>query len=141
MPYTNVRRFLLAALTTSLLAAQTGCSGIFDVRDRRPNEARITISGTSPVPLQLTLSTNFTASFNSQTGLWDVNFVTAEELEVTLPMEHTIRLDTDRFLVRLRNPSSDATADVHMQVFFDGRQWYNQQATLVDAHLQFIHTF
>jgi hypothetical protein len=135
------RRLLLAGVLSLLTLPLLACDGIFNIRDRRPDQARVVVTGQSPVPLRLVLSTNFTAEYNFETGIWDVNLITAEEYDLPLPIEQTIQLTTDRFFARLINPSTEEQATVHMEVFFDGRQWYNQQATLVDSQLEFLHVF
>lgn len=123
-----------------LILPLAGC-GLLEPSDRRPNEADIIVEGTSEVPLRVVLSTNFTAQPNPETGQMDVFILTSESHDLPLPINLRMALTTDRILVRVVNLSEDETADVRMRVFFDGSGAYDQQATLLDARLEFIHIF
>lgn len=131
-------RGVLAAL---LLALPLSSCGLLETNDRRPDNARIVIEGASDIPLRLVVSQRFTATPNNETGLLDVILSSWDEDTLELPIDRTVRVETDRFLARLVNPSEADTADVRMQVIFDGRVVYDQQATLLDAQLEFIHLF
>lgn len=141
MDHPALRRALRLVLVAAVLVPLGACNSLLGTSERQPNEARVVVTGSSAVPLRLVLSTNFTAELNAETGNWDVNLLTFETHDLELPIEQTVQLNTDRFFARLVNLSDEVVATVHMQVLFDGRLAYNQQATLQDARLEFIHVF
>lgn len=141
MTCNGVHRRVRTAAALLLLALPLAACGLLETDDRRPDRARIVIEGSSDAPLRLVVSQRFTATPNSETGLLDVVLATWDDDVIELPMDRTVNVETDRFLVRLVNPSESDTADVRMQVLFDGNVVYNQEAILLDAQLEFIHLF
>jgi hypothetical protein len=135
------RRSVRTGCVAVVALALAGCDGLFSPSDRQPREARVVVSGTSVTALRLITSTNFTAEQDPGTGVYHVNFVTSDVLERPLPLERTVRLGTDRFMARVVNPSTEHTAIIVMQVYFDGNLVYRQEAALRDAHLDFIQVF
>jgi hypothetical protein len=133
----SIRHLPILLLPLALAA----CKGLLGTSDRNPREARVVVTGSSAVPLRLVTSTNFTATLNPETGNYDVSFTTFDAQDLPLPIERTVRLTTDRFIARLVNPSEEVEATVLMEVFFDGRLAYRQEATMRDALLDFIHIF
>jgi hypothetical protein len=134
-------RRLRACCMALVLLTTPGCDGLLSPSNRQPKEARVVISGTSPTALRLITSTNFTAQQDAETGIYHVNFVRSDVVDQALPIDRTVRLNTDRFMARLVNTSIDQTATVVMQVFFDGSLVFSQEAALRDASLDFIHIF
>jgi hypothetical protein len=133
-----IRRSIVLA---GIVAFSAACDGLLGTSDRRPNEARVVVTGTSPVPLRLITSTRFSAQPNIDTGMYDVTFNTFDSVDLPLPIDRTFRLDTDRFVVRLLHPDTETEATVRLEVFFDGRLAYSQEAVLVDSFVDFIQVF
>jgi hypothetical protein len=133
-----LRRSLALPAFALLLSA---CDGLLSTGDRRPDEARVVVTGTSAEPLRLITSTRFTATPNVDTGQWDVNFDVFDLADLAPPIERTVQLDTDRIVVRLLHLGTPDTADIRMEVYFDGRLTYSQEATIHDSFLDFIHVF
>lgn len=102
-------------------------------------EAHVLLSGTSAVPLLLVTSTNFFTVTDPDTGQLFTTLIASDTLTLPTPTADQ-RYDifgADRFLVRLVNPDAEETADVHLRVQLDGREVYNQRATMRDASLEY----
>ena len=141
---TRLHRRILHAFTWFCLAALlSGCDGLLSTSNRRPDIARVVVTGTSNVPLRLITSTNFTATPNFETGVYDVTFGSFDSDDLELPIERTVNLNTDRFIARLVHLSEDEAdaADIVMEVYLDGALAYRQEAVLVDSFLDSIHVF
>lgn len=141
MIHHRFRRGTGKAVAMLLLVLPLASCGLLETDDRRPDRARIVIEGSSDVPLRLVVSQRFTATPNSETGLLDIVLATWDDDTLELPIDRTVNVETDRFLVRLVNPSQSDTADVRMRVIFDGNVVYDQEALILDAQLEFIHLF
>jgi hypothetical protein len=137
------RRILQTFTWCCLAALLSGCDGLLSTSNRRPDIARVVVTGTSNVPLRLITSTNFTAAPNFETGAYDVTFGSYDSDDLELPIERTVQLNTDRFIARLVHLSEDEAdaADVVMEVYLDGALAYRQQAIMVDSFLDSIHVF
>jgi len=126
----------------TLLVLASACT-ILDSTEDVAKEARVVVTGNTPVPLELVTSTKFTRTI-SETGEVSISVTFADtvfvDLATTLDRTYPVRPDRG-FLVRLRNHSADA-AVVSMQVFFDGKLSYDRQnVTLQEASLEFSYIF
>lgn len=137
-PHHSVRRWFVLPVIALGVAA---CDGLLSTSERRPDQARVVVTGTSAEPLRLITSTRFTAQPNIDTGAYDVTFGTFASADLALPIERIVELDSDRFVARLVHLSAGDTADVRMEVYFDGRLAYSQEARITDSFLDFIHVF
>jgi hypothetical protein len=134
---------LLGALVALTLTI-SGCNSVLESNQAAfADEARVSVEGSSAVPLQLITSTNFIAVRDPVSGELVASEVVAETTSITgLPFNRvfTIR-GSDRFLVRLVNPDINVTATVHLRIHLDGREVYSQRATMRDASLQYLTYF
>ncbi len=133
----TLRALACAILLTTVMA---GCNSILDSSQDPPDEAEVTITGTSPAPLRLVLSSRFIGIWNPDQGKYDVSLNAADTVEVTsLPVTRTHRLnETGVFFVRLTNPAVDQTATIVLRVRIDGREVYSQAANMRDASLEYV---
>jgi len=133
----------LKLLATALLAAGTAACGVFETEDDVANNARVVISGTTPVPLMLITSTKFERYVN-QNGEPLITLVVSDtvELELATAFDETFPVKPDKgFLARLINPTQE-TATISMQVYFDGELNYDQQnVSLTDSSIEFSFVF
>lgn len=122
------------------LAVLAGCSSILDSSGAFPDEARVTVTGSSPVPLQVVMSNNFIGIWNPEAAKWDVTLHAADTLAVTsFPFNRTMAVrETGVFFVRVTNPDVDATAAITLNVQVDDRDTYRQEATLRDASIEYV---
>jgi len=120
------------------LAFAAGCSNLLETQVQIIRNGRVTVTGTSPVPMLLITSTNFTAT-RADNGTLLVNYVTADTAVITLPYDRSYSFgETDRFVVKLANADEDTTADIELRVFADGAEKYRQRATMKDSSLEFV---
>lgn len=126
-----------------LLSFQVMACGIFENEEDIADNARVVVSGSTPVPLILVTSTKFQRSVG-QGGQPLILPTRADtvELELTSVHDQTYPVKPDKgFLARLINPTEE-TATVSMQVYFDGRLQYDQQnVSLTDSSMEFSYTF
>ena len=133
-------RMAFAAPALIALAA-AGCDSLLGTdQSAFANEARVTVDGTSTVPLQLLTSSNFIATRDSISGELVASEIVGETITLsTLPFDRAFDLrGMDRFLVRLANPDPNVTATVHLRIRLDNNEVYNQRATMRDASMQYI---
>lgn len=119
------------------------CTSVFESGDERADAANVFVTGTSTEPLMLILSNDFDTQ-PGDGGAVGVTLLSADTFTVNLPapVERSYSFDeSDRFLARLVNPDTASTADVHMRVLLDSDEVYNQQATLLDAELEFVFVY
>jgi len=123
-----------------LAMALAGCSSILDSSGIYPDEAKVTVSGSTPVPIRIITSNNFVGVWNPEAVKWDVTFNAADTAIVTtLPFNRTTPLrDTGVFFVRVTNPDLDATASIDLRVQIDDNDAYRQEATLRDASIEYV---
>lgn len=133
----HVRRGLACAM---LLLPALGCSEILDSSIETPEQAMVTVSGTSPVPLQLILSSRFIGIWNPEESKYEVTLNDADTVQVaSLPISRTHPMnETGVFFVRLTNPDLAQTASIELRVRIDGREVYSQAATMRDASLEYL---
>lgn len=139
MAYRFLRRAAACALILAALSA-AACSSILDSSSRFPEEAEVTVTGTSPVPLQMVLSSNFIGIWNNEAAKYDVTLNAADTVQISaLPItrRHSLN-DTGVFFVRLTNADSAQTASIELRVRIDGRPVYAQAANMRDASLEYV---
>jgi hypothetical protein len=121
------------------IIAIAACDSIVESEARPVTNARVTVTGTSPVPLLLVTSFNFGATRNVETQELQVQLSRADTITISsLPFDRTFPFSgADRFHVRLINPDLNATASIRMQLLVDSREVFNQQANMRDATLAY----
>jgi hypothetical protein len=126
-----------------LTIAAAGCDSLLDTSQDYAEDAQLLVTGTSPVPLRVILSNNFTNIQNPEDGSINTQLIVADTFELTLPINHTYPMGNGaRIFVRVWQPDSTQTADVLMRVLLDGeREVYEQRATLRDAYLEYTFTY
>jgi len=139
----STMRLTLRALGLALLPILAAACGLLDSKEEVAEQARVVVTGTAPVPLELVTSTKFTRTIE-ETGETTISLAFADTVFLSLPTPHDkvypVRPDRG-FLVRLRNPSTDP-AVVSMQVFFDGKLSFERQnVTVQDGSLEFSYIF
>jgi hypothetical protein len=128
----------------ALAVTLTGCSSVLGSDQAAfADEARVIITGESGVPLQLLTTTDFVASRDPETGeLVPTILTTDTTILATLPHDQVYTVTGwDRFLAKLVNPDTAVTATIQMRVLMDGREVFNQRATMRDASLAFFVYF
>ena len=135
--------FLRKPLGLGPLLVLAGACTFLESKEDVAREARVVVTGTAPVPLELVTSTKFTRTIE-ETGEVTISLAFADTAFVSLadPHDKTYPVRPDRgFLVRLRNHSTDP-AVVSMQVFFDGKLYFDRQGVaLQEATLEFSYIF
>jgi hypothetical protein len=135
--------FLRRPLGLGTLLVLAGACTILESKEDSADQARVVVTGTTTVPLELVTSTKFTRTIE-ETGEVSISLAFADTAFVDLaaPLDRTHPVSPDRgFLVRLRNYSTDP-AVVSMQVYFDGKLSYDRQnVTLQNASLEFSYIF
>lgn len=119
------------------------CTSVFESGDKRADAANVFVTGTSTEPLMLILSNDFDTQ-PGDGGAVGVTLLSADTFTVNLlaPVERSYPFDgSDRFLARLINPDTFNAVDVHMRIFLDSDEVYNQQANLLDAELEFVFVY
>lgn len=100
--------------------------------DVKPTRAEITVTGSSPVPLRLVVSTDFVETINTETGVRSQVFNSADTSFInTLPFSRMVQLtDLGSIVVDLANPDT-AVAAIRMRVELDsGQSPYDQSANM-----------
>jgi len=110
-----------------------------------PTTARVVIQGSAPNSLILVVSNNYYEQIIGDNTQIAAVLVTADTVSVDdFPFEHTFALNSrGAALARLIQPDS-AEATVTMQVYLDGREEYNQSATLAQVaslEYRYLHRF
>jgi hypothetical protein len=135
------RKRLAAAATLILAAAAAACESILDTTEDLADNARVFVTGSSPVLLELVLSNDFTAVENAE-GNFDVTMAESDTFRVTPPYERAHPIgQTGRIFVRLTQPDSTVTASVRLRVQLDDREVYDRQATLRNASLEYLFVY
>lgn len=122
------------------LVGSTGCDSLLGSDQAAfAAEARVLLEGTSPVPLLLVTSTIFDAGIDDETGEVVTDLISADTMVLTtIHVDETFDIfGADRFLVRVANPDTAETATIHLRVLLDGREVFNQHATMRDASLEY----
>ncbi len=132
-----------AAAVLILTWAVAGCDSLLSTDDGLAETARVIVTGTSPVPLVIITSNQYTAVTNQATGNLNVSLLTADSVPVTsLPFDRTYPIgDQYRFYVRFGYPDTARTADIQMRVLLDTKEVYNQRATIRDGWLEYVFVY
>lgn len=128
--------------TLILAAALAGCDSLLSTEREFAENARVVVTGNSPIPLKLVLSNQFVAVPDPTTGQVTISLVLADTVDLALPIERTYPLgDGRRILVRLINTDGTQDATVRMRVFLDDDEVYNEQAILRNAYLEYTFSY
>lgn len=133
-------RAIAPLIVPTALIAVAGCDSLLGTDQAAfAAEARVLLDGTSPVPILLVTSTNFRAGIDDETGEVVTDLIAADTVVLTtIDVDETYDIfGADRFLVRVANPDENETATIHLRVLLDGREVYNQHATMRDASLEY----
>lgn len=136
------RRAGVSALLSALVLAAVGCDGLLDTGREVRTSARIQVSGTSPVPLILMTSDQFLGVQDPTTGQIVTQILVADSLIIDrLPVDTTYSLGQyNRFLVRLINPDTAATALVRMIIRLDDEEEvYDVEARVTGAYIEYTY--
>ncbi|HEX6939847.1 MAG TPA: hypothetical protein VF158_10585 [Longimicrobiales bacterium] len=129
-----------AVLILTLFSA--GCNTIEDPTEHYAQNARIEVTGTSPVPLLLVSSTQWAYKIDPATGERVLEIASADTTTIELPAEKTVGLaPTYRILFRVINPDTAETATVRMRVHLDEELVYDVEGTLRDASLEYMFQY
>jgi hypothetical protein len=119
-----------------------GCDSLFDTSQDRAENARVRVTGTSPIALQLILSNQFVNVPDPTTGQFVTQLVAADTFDLQLPIDRSYPLgDAERIFVRLTQPDSMQEAHITMRIHLDDREVYQQEATLRNASLEYTFTY
>lgn len=139
----RTRRFALRLLPILAVALPATACDVFQPGTETPDQARVVVSGSTPLPLRLITSTRFTRT-TDEDGSTVTTFTDADTvyLDVDIDFDRVYPVKPDnRFLARLTNPEAE-DATVSMRVYFDGDLEYDQEnVTLRDASLEFSYVF
>ena len=140
----TIRR-LRAVLRVALLGSVVwgaACDSLFDTSENRAETARVRVSGTSQVPLQLILSNQFLAVPDPTTGQFVNQLVAADTFDLQLPIDRSYPMgDAERIFVRLSQLDSLQEAHITMRIHLDDREVYQQEAILRNAFLEYTFTY
>ena len=140
-PGTRFRRGFGVLATLSLAAASTACDLLDDDQDL-PDIARVDITGTAPVDLELVVSDNFQRVSDFEQGA-RYNVLVHADTSFVRPdfsKEYDIQA-ARRFFVRLTNHSAEV-ASITLSVAFDGEVDYSQRANIAEGGaLEFSEIF
>jgi hypothetical protein len=116
------------------LFGSLACSSLTD--PGRPKNARVVLTGSPSVTLELVTSQNFLVTEGT------VQLVTTAVDTATVPVDRTFRLGVPaRFYVRSTN-LEDHTVTVTMKVFIGGRIWHNESKSLATGEsVEFIYRY
>lgn len=127
-----------AALALTLMVV--GACSLSTSADNQPTSAVINITGTTPNPLKLIISTDFFEQLNTGTGAYTPILVTSDTVLITPPYNNTVNISaTGSIYVELYQPEVEA-ATVNMKVDLDNGEGFEQNATLSDK-AQLIYYF
>jgi hypothetical protein len=128
----------LIALMLTLSA--TGCSSILGSDEDHPKEARVLVTGDSPVPLLLITTTDFVFDIDPNNGNRVPRAVSADTAVINLPVDQTYAFgNSDRFMVKVANPDVDQTANIRLRLLIDGREVFDDVISMRDAALQYTY--
>jgi len=136
-----IRRRLAALLWTGALAwTAAACDDFFGVGIEVPEQARIEVSGQTPVELLLVTSKRFAFLWDEEAQRDTLVVAVADTIPLMqddLPFEKSISIrPEERLLVQLHNLQPD-TAAVSLRVYLDGTIAYERAAGLADGTFQY----
>lgn len=135
------RAFRAATAALAAMAISAACD-LLDDDQEYPGVARVEITGTAPVPLELVVSDDFQRVADVDQGARYTVLVRADTSHVELDFvkDYDIELSR-RFFVRLTNHAVEV-ANVRLTVAFDGVVGYTQAATMSEGGaLEFSEIF
>lgn len=103
------------------------------------DNARVIVEGTSAAPLLLITSTEFVTTQDPLSDDVLTNLIVSDTAMLSaLPGDRSFVIrGADRFLARVANSDTATTATIHMRVLLDGKEVFNQRATMRDASLEY----
>ncbi len=117
--------------------ATAGC-GLFD--DPTPERATVMLGGDSGTPVEIIVSTRFLAGV-TETGVTQVELLTADTLLRPLPFDTTYSIRTDqRFFVRVARADT-VDAQLQMSVLVDERERFRRDAPIANGPFTFVFRF
>jgi hypothetical protein len=137
MKHLPTRTVWIAAAVLALAA----CGEVFTGEDKIADEARVELTGDSPVDLELVTSTKFTRT-RLEDGTRIIILQESDTAMVRPDYEATVSVAPDRgFYAGLKN-DSDEVAEIVLRVFFDGKLSYEQPATIAEGGLlEYVYLF
>jgi hypothetical protein len=118
--------------------AASACDAVFGTENNQAKNARVIISGSSAVPLQLVTSTDFEAIRDNNTGEIAVTLTVADTTSIAVPLDQTFPFNgSDRFFINLSNPDPDVIASIRLRLLVDGREVFDESANMQDAALEY----
>ena len=135
----GIRRILIGVVLTLVLV---GCDDVLDDTQDLPDVARVVLTGTSPVDLEVVTSTNFQVVSDFELQETFIQLILSDTVLTVPPYEEDVDIrSTGRFFVRVTNHAVDV-ADVTLEVSFDGRVEYIQSAFMSEGgSMEFSQTF
>ena len=130
-------------LIVSMIAlAGAGCDSVLDDTQELPDFARVVLTGTSPVDLEIVTSTNYQVVSDFELQETFIQLILSDTVLAVPPYEDDIDIrSSERFFVRVTNHALEV-ADVTLEVSFDGRVEYSQAAFMSEGgSLEFSQTF
>ena len=140
MPHSRwVRPVMLGGWMSAVLL---GCDNLLDDTQELPDFANYELTGTSPVDLEVVVSTNFEVVSDFETQATFVDLFASDTTLTLPPVSGDVDIrSTERFFVRVTN-YSDSVADIRLRVSFDGVLEYDQAAFMsAGASLEFTQIF
>lgn len=129
----------IAALFTIILSA-AGCD-ILGPPGGRADTARLELDGTSPGPLLVVTSTDWTYIYDEDTGRTLISLVAADTTEAELPFQKSVDLAPRyRILFRVVNPHEEE-AHVRMRVLLDGELKHSVEGELGETPLEYTYRY
>jgi len=127
-------RILAGIVCPLVLFGAPACSSLTD--PGRPKNARVVLTGSPPVTLELVTSQDFLVTEGT------VQLLTTAVDTASVPVDRTYRLGVPaRFYVRSTN-LEDHTVTVTMKVYIGGRIWHNESKSLApDESVEFIYRY
>jgi hypothetical protein len=129
-------RTAVVLVSASLLAGGCGL-----LTDPSPDEARLVVQGEAGKAVRLIISTEFVAQVdeNQQTR---IVLIKADTLITTLPYENAYGIEDDQRFYAETARLDDDLGSVHMQVFIDQRNVFDEDGTLLESEpYRFVYTF
>lgn len=126
-------RMAWAWATMVIVLCIAGCDDLLDDDQDLPDTARVTLTGMSPVDLEVITSTSFQVISDFEAQATYVEFTASDTAQTVPPYEREFDIRTEgRFFIRITNHAVDV-ADVTLEIFFDGSRAYSQAATMSEG--------
>ena len=116
------------------LLVLSGCSLNTDLR--RPENARLTLTGPASGSLEMVVSTNFLVFEGA------VSFVDADTSMVSPPVEKTYALGIPARIYLEAKNAGDQAEDFTLKVWIGGESWYNESKVLAPGEtFEFVYRY